>query len=241
MNAAARALCGVALVLGAGPLVLCLKPVADAGESSAAHLPPDPQPMATPVAVGRIAAGPAWDGLALQPTRQQDLHAWRAATQAATAERIPDLRQTALTAPHPTVVGLCLAALGRLDAVAGDPDLLALAHDPRPRVRQDLVVALGQSQDPRAVDALRQTAEHGDAALRPLLFQALGRIGGEPALAALRALAAAGTASPTEAAFLRTALRCAADPHADAPAGPRGIAPESQPATDAEPASPLAR
>ena len=233
MRATTRVLCVAVLVLGAG-LALLGQPAVHLVEPPDAPLPLTVSAAAVESPVARRLAPAALAGLALEPGSQGDLHAWRAATQRADADAIAELRQVALTATHPAVVGACLVALGRLDAVVGDDALLALLDDPRLRVRQDVVTALGHSRDARALEVLAGAAAASDAALRPLVIQAMGRIGGARACDLLRALAARGPASPTDAAFLRAALRVAANPSADALVGPRGIPPAPQPLTPPE-------
>lgn len=72
------------------------------------------------------------------------------ACRAATHDDAAQLRQIALTHPDPLVAGNAIAALARLDRVAGDRELLALMADARPRVRQELLWALGQDEAGRA-------------------------------------------------------------------------------------------
>jgi HEAT repeat protein len=135
-----------------------------------------------------------------------EVHALRRAAAATDASAVPELRRIALTAESAVAATLAIAALSRRHAVAGDRDLVALTADPRQGVRQELVLALGASGDGRCVPLLRNLALGQDAAVRPLAIQALGRLGGAAALAALRELAQRGGLSVTDAAFVRQAL-----------------------------------
>jgi HEAT repeat protein len=116
------------------------------------------------------------------------------------------LLEVALRFSDPLCAGNALRALGNLDAVAGDPRLLALADDPRPRVRHELARALGKSRRPQAVRALGRLLSHEDRTVRLLAIQSLGRCGGEEAERLLAGLAERST-DPEELAFLRSALR----------------------------------
>ncbi len=94
-----------------------------------------------------------------------------------------------------------LARLGEFGRRAAD---LTLLRDPRLRVRQQAVRALGASGDRSHVPALLETlATHSD--LAPLVAHALGQLGGPAAEAALAELRASGDA--VTAAFARQALR----------------------------------
>lgn len=126
----------------------------------------------------------------------------------ADASHVPTLRRVALSSPDPLVTGNALRALGRLGAVRpSDPELAGLLDDPRPRVRQEVVIALGESADPASVDLLAPLLRAEPASLRPLVLQALGRIGTREARAALDAYAP--RASEDERPFLRAALEAA--------------------------------
>jgi len=120
------------------------------------------------------------------------------------AEDLAALRHAALHSENPLVVGNAVKALGRLKAVMGDDELLALLDDERPRVRDDTVVALGNSADPRATTLLVPLLGAEGRAQRTLVIQALGKIGTEEARAALEQFAP--RATDTERAFLRQAL-----------------------------------
>ncbi|MBK8181228.1 MAG: HEAT repeat domain-containing protein [Planctomycetes bacterium] len=89
--------------------------------------------------------------------------------------------EAALGAEDPLVAGCAVRALGRLGVFTSDARLLALTADPRPRIRQDAVIACGLDGDPAAVPHLQQVLAESDASLRPLVLQALGKIGGPAA------------------------------------------------------------
>ncbi|MBK8978255.1 MAG: HEAT repeat domain-containing protein [Planctomycetes bacterium] len=165
---------------------------------AAATAPPLPPPVRT------IA------GFAPEPQTMADVHALRARTAAATAEAIPALRRTALAAGNPLAAGLALQALGRLRAVAGDAELLALVDDPRPRVRQELVAALGTSGDPTCATTLAAATRDADETTRTLAIRALGVLGGRAAHSELQRLQARTDLTRVERTFLRDALRAAA-------------------------------
>lgn len=123
----------------------------------------------------------------------------------ATAADLGALRELALGDADPAVVGKALAAMGRLQALAGDEQVAALLQDPRPRVRQDYVLALGLAADPLAIPRLQRIASGADAELRPLALQSLGGQGpaAAPVLAELQARQGW---NETEQACLREAL-----------------------------------
>ena len=105
------------------------------------------------------------------------------------------------------IVGNAVRALGRLRAVAGDAALLALLSDDRMRVRQELVIALGVSGERHSVKALADVLETADAGLRPLVIQALGRLGGDRARSILERVIQDDAATDTNRVFAREALR----------------------------------
>jgi hypothetical protein len=90
----------------------------------------------------------------------------------------PALRRLALTAEDPVCAGNAVRALGRLRAVAGDPDLVGLLDDPRPNVRDQLILALGSSGRPEAIELLEPLLRASDRKVRILATQAVGDIGG---------------------------------------------------------------
>jgi HEAT repeat protein len=127
-------------------------------------------------------------------------------TQNATLEQAAELRRAALESKDPLVAGNALLALGRLRAVAGDDELTALLDDPRQRVRQDAVKALGLSGDQAQVATLAPLLSTADASLRPLVIQALGQLGGERATALLTAIRDDPAEAERDRVFARVAL-----------------------------------
>lgn len=115
------------------------------------------------------------------------------------------MRRLALGSPDPLTAGNAIRALARLGAVAGDLELTALLEDPRLRVRQEVVVALGRSGDRGAVEELEPLLE-GGATLRPLVIQALGRLGGARALALLERIRDDPLSSDIDRAFARAGI-----------------------------------
>ncbi len=99
------------------------------------------------------------------------------------------LRRIALDSTDPLVAGNAVRALGRLRAVGDDPELSSLLQDARPRVREEMVVAIGASDDSGAVELLLPLLLEPDGNLRALAMDALGRLGGARARAALDAIA----------------------------------------------------
>jgi hypothetical protein len=115
------------------------------------------------------------------------------------------LRDRALTSPDPLVVGNALRALGAQNLVVRDPALVSLLDDRRPRVRQEVVIALGQSGDPAAVELLAPRLASDDDMLRSLVIQALGRLPGEQAHTLVTSIADDPSASSTDRAFASAA------------------------------------
>lgn len=117
-----------------------------------------------------------------------------------------ELRSLALSSLDPLVAGNALRALGRLGAVARDPELIALLEDARPRVRQEVVIALGRSNYAPVVVDLLPLLDRDDPALRPLLLHALGRLGGTRGRERLAAVVEDLRSSEIDRAFARAAL-----------------------------------
>jgi HEAT repeat protein len=72
-------------------------------------------------------------------------------------------------------------------AIGTDLDLTPLLRDPVPEVVEQAAWALGEREDPAAVDALVAVAEHTDALVRESVVAALGAIGDERGLPAVLA------------------------------------------------------
>ena len=127
-------------------------------------------------------------------------------TKAAGTRDVPALRHAALHAEDALVVGNAVKALGRLRAFAADAELLALTADDRLRVRQNAVVACGLDGDAAAIPHLERALAAGEASLRPLVLEALGRIGGPQALALVERIAVDPAVSQIDRVFARVAL-----------------------------------
>lgn len=179
-------------------LVLAPAVAIGAGESTG---PLAPQGAAEPVAAvaPRDVAGVAPLLVAATPA---DVRAVRRFCRDADTSDLVQLRSMALAA-DPLVAGNAIAALGRLRAVIEDAQLVELLHDPRQRIRQAVVVALGDSGDPRAVAMLVPALDDRSPELRPLVIRALGRLG---AAAPLRELLTDPRGSEPDRIFARTAL-----------------------------------
>lgn len=98
------------------------------------------------------------------------------ATRGASGADAARLRSLALEAGDPLVAGNAIRALCRLGVFAGDGELLRLLDDPRPRVRQESVLALSDSAGPEHVDRLVRRLGDEDAHVRALALRALGGI-----------------------------------------------------------------
>lgn len=118
----------------------------------------------------------------------------------------PWLRQLALSAEDPLVAGQAVQALGRLGLFRPEPELLGLLDDPRPRVAQEALRALGLCDDPDAVQHVAPHLADPDPSRRALAIQALGRLPGDAARAALESYQRDGEPGDIERAFLRAAL-----------------------------------
>lgn len=132
-----------------------------------------------------VAAEAAWPDRAATP---EDVRAIVRRGRGAGAGDIPALRGAALGATDPLVAGNAIRALGRLDAVAGDPALLGLMRDARLRVRQEVVLALGRSRQASAAGHLEDALRSGGPELRPLAIHGLSAIDSDAARAATRVL-----------------------------------------------------
>ena len=144
---------------------------------------------------------PSFPPVATTPAElRQVVHACRAAG----PEAVHELQSAALSSPDPLVVGNALRALGRLGAVSGDAELEALLSDPRRRVRQELVLALGRSRDPAAAERLLlPLLDGGQTDLRPLAIRSLALLGTSAGRARLEALPSELELTEVERALLR--------------------------------------
>jgi len=124
----------------------------------------------------------------------------------ATAADVPALRDVSLSAESSLAAGNAVRALGRLHAVAKDPELLKLLNDPRQRVRDETILALGESRDVSALVLLDPLVRTGDAHVRVLAVRAVGRIGGETARRMLEQVAADAAVTSETAAFASAGL-----------------------------------
>lgn len=145
--------------------------------------------------------------LVLEPATQEEVRQVVTFCDLATRADIAALREAALTAQDPLVAGNAVRALGRLRVVARDPQLAALVHDPRSRVRDETIIALGECGDRAASDTLATLAADPDPKVRVLALRSLGRLGGERAEEVARGVLAGTDASREERAFARAALQ----------------------------------
>ena len=110
------------------------------------------------------------------PAAQADLQSLVAACRSADATDAARLRELAAS-PDPAVAGNAIAALGRLHEVHKDPALLQKLQDPRPRVRHEVIAALGGCGDPAAARLLVPLLTGKDDQARMLAIQGLAQLG----------------------------------------------------------------
>ncbi len=150
---------------------------------------------------------PAPDVLAWGELSRAEIRSFLDRTRSGTSADVPDLESLALSAPDAAVAANAIRALGRLGRVTVSGAVAKLLDDPRPRVRQEVVIALGRGGDRRAVGRLAPLlTPDADTTLRALAIQALGRIGGEEASRRVRAVLDDPASSRVDRAFARNAL-----------------------------------
>jgi HEAT repeat protein len=150
-----RLLAGIGGGLFAGAMLLLL---------AVPSMPPAPARAVAIAATPLASAAPR--------TRPSEVAALVAACSAATAAELSRLRQLAASG-DPLVAGNAIRALGRMRAVHQDGALLQRLGDPAPRVRHELIAALGQCGDPTAVRRLEPLLYAKDQQSRYLAIQAL--------------------------------------------------------------------
>ena len=139
------------------------------------------------------------------PSTQSEVRAMVDFCDTATSSDREALRETALHAESPLAAGNAIRALGRLHAVVRDPELVALLRDRRERVRDETVLALGESRNAEAVELLEPFVRDADRRVRLLALRAIGRVGGERAESVLRSVRDDPSASREEQAFAQAA------------------------------------
>lgn len=159
----------------------------------------------TPAPAAELAAA-ALQAELVQVTTPAEVRSFVAFAGSAGHSDVPSLRRHALESENPLVVGNSIRALGRLGAVIRDEELLGMLADPRVRVRQELVRALGESGDPRAVPALADAIGEDDETLRTLAIQSLGKIGGHEARVLLENARSDPRSQGSQLVFLEQAL-----------------------------------
>jgi hypothetical protein len=118
------------------------------------------------------------------PAKQSEVAAFVAACNATTDGDCAGLRELAHR-DDALVAGNAIRALGRLRAVHSDPELVAMLHDGRPRVRGEVVLALGECGDPAMAARLQPLLGESDQGTAMLAVQALMRLGATAPVAAL--------------------------------------------------------
>jgi hypothetical protein len=159
----------------------------------------------TPRKRSRSAIPPS-GALIAAPADQRDVRAMVDYCDTASAAEIAGLRDVALHAPDALAAGNAVRALGRLHAVAKDADLVRLLDDPRERVRDETILALGESRSASTLERLEPLLRAGDQHVRVLAIRAIGRVGGERARRILSAVADDPAGTPEIAAFARAGL-----------------------------------
>jgi hypothetical protein len=117
-----------------------------------------PPPAGGAAVVGARLPDESVRGVPIDVSTPAGLRAWVARCRHPASSDLRVFRTKALHDADPLVAGNAIAALGRLGAVWGDDDLLELLDDPRPRVRQQLIVALAQCGDVDALPWLEQAS-----------------------------------------------------------------------------------
>ena len=189
-----------------GAFLICVGVAGLAVTLLSAEPPPDLGDIAllTPFTA---AAGGATGAPLLATTTSRDVRQVVVFCREARAKDEPRLRRMALESEDPLVAGNAIRALGRLGVLAGDPKLVRLIRDPRLRVRQETVRALGESKSRTAVGALEDVLAQDDAMLRPLAIQALGNIGGPRSRAVLEKVRDNPRSSEVDQVFARATLK----------------------------------
>jgi HEAT repeat protein len=114
------------------------------------------------------------------PRTQPEAVALVHACQQATADDLTLLAELARR-DDPLTAGNAIAALGRLGRAA-DPGLLPLLRDPRPRVRHEMITAIGRSRALHAVPHLEPLLTDPDPVTQQLTIVALADLGAEEPL-----------------------------------------------------------
>lgn len=144
--------------------------------------------------------------LIAEPATQSDVRAMSAYCETASPDDRSSLREIALHGTNALAVGNAVRALGRLKAVSADSELVALLADPRERVRDETILALGASGDGGVVAKLEPLTRSSDPKVRALAMHSLGRLGGERSEAAIRSVLEGASATTADRAFARAAL-----------------------------------
>ncbi|MCP3915267.1 MAG: hypothetical protein GY711_06910 [bacterium] len=126
-------------------------------------------------------------------------------------ERAAHLRSAALASDDPLVVGNAVRALGRLGVFASDVELARLLDDPRQRVRQEAIRALGASGDATDLPRLSSILNKRDPTLGPLAIEAIGRLRDGAGRELLESLCRGTRLSDVERTFASTVLAAMRD------------------------------
>lgn len=149
------------------------------------------------------AEAPVRGDLVAAPRTPDEVRAMVAFCDTARAADVRALREVALRTGDCLGASNAVRALGRLHAVAADPEISALVHDSRERVRDETILALGESGDASVAATLVPLTRDADPKVRLAALHALGRIGGPVAKDVARDVLASSAASRDERAFAR--------------------------------------
>lgn len=163
---------------------------------------------ATRLRVRLARAGPQRRGdLVAAPATSEEVRAMVAFCDTARPSDVAALREIALGGKDTLAVANAVRALGRLRVFARDPTLAGLVRDPRTRVRDEAILALGESGSEEAAQTLEPLATDADPRVRLLALRALGRLGGERSRSVARQVLANPASTREERAFARVAAR----------------------------------
>ncbi len=133
--------------------------------------------LAAFIGLGEIATRSRWDDLLSLARRETDASALAAALRAlgriaaheksldADAARVRGVVEPALASTDATVRAASVELAGRVRGTVPPEELIALAHDPSPRVREQVLTALGRLGTPAAEPILLAAMEDADPAV----------------------------------------------------------------------------
>jgi HEAT repeat protein len=145
---------------------------------------PPPEPAPAPAAPTSASAAPVASAVpsgdpfpTLAPETPEQLQEVATYTRQAGPDDVAELQRATRESESAVVVGESLIALSRLQALTIDDEFKEFLKDPRPRVRNDAIVALGMSGDPHAIEILTGLLDPEQPQVRAVALGALRRIG----------------------------------------------------------------